>query len=196
MASDALAAHLTSALERGASNLQIAYLGQIDPAEVSFAALEIGELIPMMASGLSPLLRLILPSEVEVDLSSERLGLSGRLDRLVKKDPPLPSIIRSGLPPEEGVWRADRLRLAGYALLIEDGRKRRIDSGLVEYPKAGVIREVTIRGIDRSRVLRILDRIRQIKDGRLPDRPDGAPCDLCVLKERCDSRWSLASRFF
>lgn len=187
---------LANRLKTAQLELPIIYPGEIDPNDLRKAAGELKLQIPEMAESYAPWLDQILPSVLEVDLRSERLGLSGRLDRLVEKDHPIPSIIRTGRPPKQGVWKSERIRLAGYAVLLEDARGERIDSGLVEYPFAGEIRQVKIRSIDRSRMLRIRDRIRQINDGRLPERPKSAPCDKCRLEEKCEVRRSLASKFF
>jgi CRISPR-associated exonuclease Cas4 len=167
----------------------------IDPDRLRSACIEVEEMISEMARGLSNYIGLLIPSEAEVDLRSERLGLTGRLDRLVIEGH-VPSIIRTGMAPEMGVWKRDRLMLAGYALLLGEKYSSRIERGLVEYPREGAVREVQIRGIDRGRVLRIRDRVRQIKDGQLPDRPQSAMCDVCEAHERCETRVSLASRFF
>jgi CRISPR-associated exonuclease Cas4 len=117
------------------------------------------------------------------------------LDRLITKGP-VPSIIRTGSAPKEGVWRKDRLRLAGYVMLAEEKYGIRIDQGLVEYPRSSVIRLVQIHSVDRSRVLRLRDRIAQIKEGRLPDRPNEPSCDGCEVRDKCETRVSLASKFF
>ena len=86
--------------------------------------------------------------------------------------------------------------LAGYALLLGEKNKTHINHGQVEYPALALVRSVQIRSVDRARVLRIRDRIRQIKEGRLPDRPEDAPCQACETREICETRHSLASRFF
>jgi CRISPR-associated exonuclease Cas4 len=187
---------LENSLRDAERELPIIYPGEIDLNDLRKAADELEMLIPEIKECYAPWLDKILPSKVEVDLRSERLGLTGRLDRLVEKDHLIPSIIKAGAPPNQGVWRSDRIRLAGYAILLEDALGDRIEEGLVEYPNAGVIRQVKIRSIDRSRVLRIRDRIRQINDGRLPDRPKNAPCDKCNLLKKCEVRRSLASKFF
>lgn len=168
---------------------------EIDPEGLRLACNEVEAMIPEIANGLSSNLDLILPSEVEVDLRSDRLGLSGRLDRLMS-DGHVPSIIRTGKAPEDGVWKRDRLVLAGYALLLGEKYGTRIDRGMVEYPRSGLVREVQIHSVDRGRVLRIRDRIQQIKEGQMPDRPEDASCDKCEVKERCETRVSLASKFF
>jgi CRISPR-associated exonuclease Cas4 len=177
--------------------LELPIIYEIGPEEISPACRELEARIPEISASLSPYLHLLVPSEVEVDLRSEKLGLSGRLDRLAPGS--APSVIRSGKAPEEGVWKRDRLVLAGYSLLLrelygKDGAK--VDRGLVEYPLSGQVRAVQIHGVDRARVLRIRERVRQIRDGQLPDRPEDARCEGCDAKEHCETRMSLASRFF
>ena len=174
--------------------MELPLIYEIDPKELEIASGNIGVMIPEIATGLSPHLGMLFPSDVEVDLRSDRLGLSGRLDRLISDR--IPSIIRTGSPPEEGVWKRDRLMLAGYALLLGEKCGAIQDRGNVEYPRIGVVREIQIHGVDRGRVLRIRDRIQQIKDGQLPDKPEGANCDNCVVRERCVTRYSFASKFF
>ncbi len=188
-----LEARLRAALSRLELELPMVY--EIDPAMLSLACREMEDQISQLARSLANNIDLLLPSEVEVDLRSDRLGLSGRLDRLVTKGR-IPSIIRTGSAPEDGVWKRDRLMLAGYALLLADKYGEKVSKGFVEYPRSAVVREVEIHSVDRSRVLRIRDRIRQINEGQLPDRPEDARCETCEVKERCETRHSLASKFF
>jgi len=90
----------------------------IEPYEINSACRELEGKIPEIASGLLPYIGMLVPGEVEVDLRSEKLGLSGRLDRLAPGG--IPSLIRSGKMPEDGVWKRDRLMLAGYSLLLNE----------------------------------------------------------------------------
>ncbi len=188
-----LEAQLGAALSRLEQELPLVY--EIEPEKLGLACREMEGQIPQLARGLASHISLLLPSEVEVDLRSDKLGLSGRLDRLVTKGR-IPSIIRAGSAPEDGIWKRDRLMLAGYALLLAEKYGERVNKGFVEYPRSASVREVEIHSVDRSRVLRIRDRIRQIKDGQLPDRPEDARCETCEVKERCETRHSLASKFF
>jgi len=174
--------------------LELPLIYEIEPEELGSACRELEERIAEIAQGLSHQLDLILPSSVEVDLRSEKLRLSGRLDRLAPGC--TPSLIRTGQAPQDGVWKRDRLMLAGYALLLAETHGKRINRGLVEFPRSGLVRPVQIHSIDRARVLRIRDRVRQIKDGQLPDRPEDARCDGCQAREHCETRHSLASKFF
>ncbi|HPE64113.1 MAG TPA: Dna2/Cas4 domain-containing protein [Methanothrix sp.] len=199
-----LEAWLLESLDRAESELPVIYGEDVNQHDLRAAAEEIREILPEIAPKLSTRLDLLTPSTVEVDLRSDRLGLSGRIDRIVSRgsgdgtigEVSIPSIIRNDRPPETGVWKNDRLRLTGYAILLEDESKRRVDSGIVEYPRAGEVREVEIRSSDRRRVLRIRDRVRSINGGKLPDRPRDAPCDRCPVLDSCETRHTLASKFF
>jgi CRISPR-associated exonuclease Cas4 len=167
---------------------------EIEPEELALACRELEGMIQKIAQMLSLYRDHLFPCDAEVDLRSEKLGLSGRLDRLA---PGLtPSLVRTGQAPEDGIWKKDRFMLAGYGLILGEMHNTKINQGLVEYPRSGIVRRVQIHSVDRARVLRIRDRVRQIKDGRLPDRPESAPCDGCLELGRCEMKRTLASRFF
>jgi CRISPR-associated exonuclease Cas4 len=117
--SDDLEEELETILSKQEQDLPLIYGDEIDPEELCMASQEVKAMIPRMAQGLATVLDKILPSDLEVDLRSDRLGLSGRLDRLVT-DGHVPSIIKTGFAPDDGVWKKDRLQLAGYAMLTEE----------------------------------------------------------------------------
>jgi len=187
---------LQSLLEENLAQLEqeLPLIYEIDSALVESACRDLEPEIENISQGLAGSLELLLPCELELDLRSEKLGLSGRLDRLAHGG--IPSIIRTGKAPEAGVWKKDRIMLSGHALLLGEKEKRHIPFGLVEYARQGLIRRVEIHGTDRARVLRIRDRIRLIKQGRLPDRPEEAVCQGCQAEDICRTRHSLASKFF
>jgi CRISPR-associated exonuclease Cas4 len=187
---------LQSQLEENLARLEeeLPLVYEIEPEKIQSACRDLKGEICEIARSLEGFVDLLVPCEAEVDLTSEKLGLSGRLDRLAPGG--VPSIIRTRKAPDEGVWKRDRIMLAGYALLLGEREKRHIDQGFVEYSRLGQVRRIEIHGIDRARVLRLRDRIRQIKGGRLPDRPQDAPCQSCRASEICQARHSLASKFF
>ncbi|HUS76438.1 MAG TPA: Dna2/Cas4 domain-containing protein [Methanothrix sp.] len=187
-----LEAHLKEIMVRQEEELPLIY--EIEPEEIRQACRELEGEIASIAQGLAGHLDLLLPYQAEVDMHSDKLGLSGRLDRLAPGG--TPSLIRTGRAPEDGIWKRDRFMLAGYALLLGDKYKAHINQGLVEYPRYGLVRTVQIHSVDKARVLRIRDRIRQIKEGQLPDRPENANCQTCQAAEICETRHSLASKFF
>jgi CRISPR-associated exonuclease Cas4 len=183
---------LRASLARLAQEVSLIY--DVDTAGLQQALAELEGKIPEISQNLLPYCDILFPNEVEVDLRSSRLGLTGRLDRIIPG--PLPSLIRTGKAPKDGVWKRDRMMLAGYALLLGEKNGTKINRGLIEYPLSGEVREVQIHEVDKARMLRIRDRIRQIKDGRLPDKPTDAPCDKCEMIDRCETKRQLASKFF
>ena len=152
---DDLEGHLREVLSRLQEELPLVY--EIDPDELEPACRELEGEIAVIALGLACHLNLLLPCQAEVDLFSDKLGISGRLDRLAPGG--MPSLIRTGKAPQDGIWKKDRLMLAGYSLLLGEKHKTHINQGLVEYPRQGLVRTVEIRGVDRARVLRIRDRM-------------------------------------
>lgn len=130
-------------------------------------------------------------------LQSEKLGLSGSPDRLIKINGELvPSIIKTGNMPQNGVWNSDRLALTAYAVLVEEKYNSSIEHGFVEYARWGEVREVLIKRHERRKVLAIRDRIKKIQDGFMPEKPKDAPCEHCGFTGICDVKSTLASRFF
>ncbi len=151
----------------------------------------------MAALGVDRLLDIFTSMDVESILYSEKLSISGSPDRLLMLDGCLtPSVIRTGKAPLSGVWKNDRLRLTALSILLEDKHDSAVMKGVVEYARYGIVREVPIRRADRRKVLTLAGRVRKIRDGRLPDRPDDAPCDYCGHVEHCQVTQTLASRFF
>ena len=189
---DDLEGQLKEALERLEVELPLIY--DLEPGELQVALQEVNDQIGQLARGLGEQMDLLIPFEADVELYSERLGLSGRLDRLAPGN--TPSIIRTGRPPENGIWKRDRLILAGYSLLLGEKGNTKVEWGQVEYPGLGMVRGVQIHSTDKARVLRIRDRIRLIKEGQLPDRPEDSPCQSCHTRQMCEMRHSLASKFF
>ena len=135
--------------------------------------------------------------QVEPVLQSEKSGLTGRPDKLIEiNDTHIPSIIKTGNMPENGVWRSDRIQMTAYAMLVEDIYNIPVEHGFVEYARWGKVRKVLIKRHERRNVLQIRDKIKKIHNGFMPERPKDAPCIHCGFKEICDVKSTLASRFF
>ncbi len=135
--------------------------------------------------------------QVEPVLRSEKFGLTGSPDKLIGiNEGHVPSIIKTGSMPENGVWQGDRLQLTAYAILVEEKYNSPVERGFVEYARWGKVREVIIRRDDRRKVLQMRDRIKKIQEGFMPERPQDAPCTGCGFEDICDVKSTLASRFF
>ncbi len=148
-------------------------------------------------TGRDELLARITPCTVKYAIYSDALGLAGSPDKLVRVgDRVLPYMIRTGDKPENGVWKPDRLQITAYSMLVEERFGQVVEYGFVDYARFFEIRDVVIRSRDRRRVLELRNRVRTIKDGRMPDRARDAPCDLCAFEEDCVTKRSLASKFW
>jgi len=147
--------------------------------------------------GSSRLVELLTSHDTEPVLYSKKFGLSGSPDRLLMVNGvPGLSIIRTGRAPESGIWKNDRIRLTALSILMEEEYDCVVSFGTVEYARYGVVRNTNIKRSDRRKVLVLAGRIRKIMGGRLPHRPDDAPCDYCSYAELCQVAPTLASKFF
>lgn len=135
--------------------------------------------------------------EFEPALRSDKFGLAGSPDKLIKIDDEFaPSVIKTGAMPENGVWKSDRVQLTAYAILVEEIYNKVVTRGFVEYARRGMVREVTIKRHERRMVLLLRDRVRKIQEGFMPEKPAEAPCERCGFTGICEVKSTLASRFF
>jgi CRISPR-associated exonuclease Cas4 len=115
---------------------------------------------------------------------SEKHGMVGMVDRFF--DNGIFSIIRAVGSMPFGTYAADRLRIAGIALCLEEMMGNEVSGGYVEYIPDGVSRFHTIQPRDRRQVIAALHKIRELKNGELPRHPLNAPCNRCTYKEQCE----------
>jgi len=141
----------------------------------------------------------ITPYATEPTLRSAKHSLTGTPNKIIKIEGELaPSLIRAGKPPENGVWWFERLRLAGYSLLIEDNYDTIVNRGFVEYLGYGRLREIKIHTRERRMALNIVHKIQKIYHKQvIPEKPSDAPCERCENKEVCCmTPCTLSSKFF
>ncbi len=139
--------------------------------------------------GIHDTLKRITPWRVEYSLESNRLGFSGRIDKVMKEDTYIPIEIKTGGVPES-VWEGDRLQTCAYAMLLEEEfrLKKPIPFGYVEYTRVHERRPVMTTEQVRRRVINARDSIIGILDGKIPDicpHGSGRKCDACGYREKC-----------
>jgi CRISPR-associated exonuclease Cas4 len=135
--------------------------------------------------------------EREHMMVSEKLGMSGSVDKLINADEEvIPCLIKTGKCPQYSVWKSDKVQLAAYAMLIEEEFETVVRRGFVEYIRTAEFRESQIRKKDRALALQILKRVKRIKRGAFPEKGVHAPCDTCSFIERCETRKTLLSKLF
>ena len=100
--------------------------------------------------------------------------------------PPVPTLVSSGEPPENGVWEPQAVRAVGLAKALAWEREREIERALVEYPAAGVVREVRLTLRKKAAYRKALRAARSI-DGP-PPRVDDDRCNTCDYAAECGTR--------
>lgn len=193
---------LNNELERISKEIRTIYrieLDKVDDESIMECVSNISPLIQTISSNLSENDNFFSCEFIEEEpvLRSDKFGLSGSPDRLLKiSESILPSIIKTGNMPENGVWYGDRLQLTAYSILVEEKYNLIVEKGFVEYVRRGKVRPVVIKRHERRKVLQLMERIKKIRDGFMPEKPKDAPCMNCAFMSICDVRSTLASRFF
>ena len=147
--------------------------------------------------GEEPMLAALSPIKTEPFLSSEKLNLKGVPSKMVNFEGlQVPSILRPGSCPDQGVWASDRIHVAALILILEAESGKELPFAFVEYVSSGVLRKVIIRSSDRREVLQIYRRVEKIKSGLMPERKEEKFCKECNFLEQCISSPSLMSKYF
>ncbi len=114
----------------------------------------------------------------ELSISSEKLGIKGRVDRIEVAE----EIIPYELKTRNEIYEQDKLQLASYALLLEEEFGKPINLGVVEV--LGKSQKIQITPELKGEVLRIADIIRNFKE--IPEMPSSfSKCNNCRIKEDC-----------
>lgn len=199
---DDMLSNLGEELNRVSDEIRIIYrneLSGIDDALIESSISEVRSCLENISSNLSLHSEFYASYfEIEPLLRSEKFGLTGSPDRLIKINSELiPSIIKTGDMPESGAWSSDRMQLTAYSILIEEKYNSIVERGFVEYARYGKVREVKIKRHERRKVLQIREKLRKIQNGVMPEKPKDAPCEHCGFTKMCeDAKATLASRFF
>lgn len=98
-------------------------------------------------------------------------------------DPPVPTVVSPGEPPENGVWEPQAARAVAVAKAVAWEREREVSRALVEYPSVGAVREVRLTTRRKAAYRRALRAARAI-DGP-PGRVDDDRCSACDYRDRC-----------
>ncbi len=125
---------------------------------------------------------LIDPAERRVFLAGK--DCHGLVHKLLAGDPPVPTLVSPGEPPERGVWEPQAVRAVAAAKALAWTREREIPRALVEYPAYGVVRTVRLTVRKKGAYRRALRAARGI-DGPPPRLTDSTKCEPCPFREQC-----------
>jgi CRISPR-associated exonuclease Cas4 len=200
--SDDKLSFLKNEIERVSNEIRVIYPNELKSVDDETLAKSIADISPLLETICSNLTTNsdFYSGEFSQDepiLFSSKFEITGSPDRIVKlNDNFIPSIIKTGKMPENGVWQGDRIQLTAYSILVEEKYNSIIEKGFVEYARWGIVRPVVIKRNERRKVLQIRERIKKIQDGFMPERPADAPCQYCGFTGICDVKSTLASKFF
>jgi CRISPR-associated exonuclease Cas4 len=128
---------------------------------------------------------LVAPSRREVLLAGRECR--GVAYKILAGDPPTPTFVSPGTPPERGVWRPQRVRAVAMAKALAWERGREIPAALVEYPAHGVVRRVRLTARNKAAYRETVRVLREM-DGPPPRVDDEAKCTACDYREECGVR--------
>jgi CRISPR-associated exonuclease Cas4 len=105
----------------------------------------------------------------------------------VLADPPAPSLVSTGKPPENGVWEPQSVWAVAAAKALAWERQRPVGRAFVEYPAYGVVRTVDLTGRRTAAYRRAVRAVEAI-DGPPPRLRNPAKCRACEYADSCGVR--------
>lgn len=127
-----------------------------------------------------------------LELQSEILGLTGKVDCLRRRDGHLiPYEHKRGRARKEGetacAWQADALQISAYSMLLEEQTKETIPEGRVRYHAENVTVRVRLDDAARNAVNSAIDRAKELRSqaNRPPVTDNDKLCIRCSLAPIC-----------
>jgi len=108
----------------------------------------------------------------------------GVVHKVLGLDPPTPSMVFAGDPPEQGVWEPQSVRAVAAAKALAWDHERPVERAFVEYPAHGVVRELDLTVRRKAAYRTAVEAVRSL-DGPPPRLRDDAKCDACEYRAEC-----------
>ncbi len=138
---------------------------------------------------------LIYPDMQDIIVKSERLMISGQIDKCDKNKKF--SIVRCRNAPDVGCYADDRLRITGYLLAYNEQNNTHLTGGNIEYIRSGTVRHYQPGPRDRRLLIHLIRLYKKIRNGYFPEKLSNAPCKNCLFKDKCETPYrTLSSLFF
>lgn len=104
-----------------------------------------------------------LPKPIsELRIQSSTLDLVGVVDKVEKVgDTFIPIEIKTGKAPDNGIWKAHKIQLAAYILLLSEHYGVKINEGYVEYKEEGR-RKLVMNAFLEDEVLDTRDKVKEV----------------------------------
>lgn len=158
--------------------------------ENTILALKIHRILLKTKKDPGQIVEMIFPPSLQSYLIRDKsLEISGNIDKIEiinGKYYPISRKLKN--PPIRGVWDADALEIAAYALLIEREFDTEVMVGFIEYERLGDRRPVIIDSELREGLFIVIDAIREIINlGELPEvNINPKKCETCSYMEICN----------
>ncbi|WP_117593453.1 CRISPR-associated protein Cas4 [Haloprofundus halophilus] len=99
-------------------------------------------------------------------------------------DPPIPTLVSPGHPPEQGVWKPQKVRAVAAAKALSWEEEREVPRALVEYPAVGAVRTVRLTTRAKAAYRTAVRTVRSM-DGPPPRLRGSDKCSSCEYRSRC-----------
>ncbi len=158
--------------------------------ESQFLALKIKKILNNTKKRSNEIAEIFFPrSLLEFPLKNEELNLMGKIGRIeVVNGIYYPVEIKTGMPPSDGVWLADALQIAAYAILMDYELNKEVLVGFVDYIGACERRPVVVNSILHQKLFGVLDEINTMFEKQeIPEfKLNRNKCEKCEYRDICE----------
>jgi CRISPR-associated protein Cas4 len=130
---------------------------------------------------------LFFMKDMEYPISSNELGLSGKIDKLEKDSEGnvFPVELKTGLF-SKGIRKHEKLQVAAYALLLEKEKGIEVPVGFLEYYQVKQRLPLLIKNEDKLEVLEILSKVKSMFEKQEePSKEKKSHCQKCGYYDYC-----------
>ncbi len=122
----------------------------------------------------------------EYKVKSENLQLRGIVDKIeISNNSYTPIELKSGTPPNTGVWPGNKIQLLAYLLILKE--KFNANEGYIHYVDSDDKRPVILNPFSEQEVIKIRDSLLNLFNLKQPPEivENKNKCTNCNLKEQC-----------
>lgn len=128
--------------------------------------------------------------KVEYSIQSQKLGLKGRIDRLeLYENTLLPVELKSGNPPNEGIWEEHKIQATSYAMMLEETFNTTVPEAIVHYVDHNSRRTIVLNPFLKEKVTETTTKVRNCLETK--EIPDGCGRDGC---QACNNKLFIQNR--
>ena len=158
--------------------------------ESQFLSLKIKKILNMTPKRSGEIAEMFFPqSLLEFSLKNESLNLTGKIDKIeVINGIYYPVEVKTGMPPSKGVWLADALQIAAYAVLMDYELNKEVLVGFVDYIRICERRPVVVNSILHNKLFGVLDDINTMfEKQKIPEfKLNKNKCEKCEYMDICE----------